>query len=805
MTANNHWATVAAGATLLCASSAIADLQGLDFQIVGVNHITGSNAPAGDHYTVDVYALVESGDRLDAVAGDTNMDKIISALPNGSFWQHPFGANDSSGINPALIGTFPSLAFDSFVTIGLLDQTDNALSTQGIDFSAFMSGGDIFTDNGAWYITPADTQGEHITITGSDCDDHDAVLVARLTVSGLDTSIHVEALFQGRDSGGSVWQTNGSTDIDYTPITDCNANGVADNCDIASGTSNDGNENGIPDECETIDCNGNGINDADDIADGTSSDCNGNAIPDECDIADGTSSDCDSNGTPDECQSNDCNGNGVPDNCDIADGTSEDCDGDGTPDECEPDSDGDGIIDDCEVPPNYINLNSGAFYEFFDNAIADAEEGDSILGLTDAVNSEASLNFGYNCVEFIASGDISTTAPIDLAPCGTFNIEGTAFIDGNVRTAAFGTSRIEADGFLEFDASGMVTVRTDSTLEVSATNGSDFEGTTVIRNRGVLSGYADSGYGIDNSGTMHMMDGASLECDGAQNTGTLNAQGTIIGNLANASDGAANGVGDLMHIGDLSNDGTVDIFRGVYYLTGDLTNNGTINGQIDEGPGLRGGEETQPGDGLNVIGSYNAGPEAKLTMPHEYWAIRIGGHVNLAINDSANFHMSLAELHTTGRTDGVQDIEVMGTDLGNTEDGLEQGVAGNFPLGTLRIDGMSSARLVDTHDNDSLGQGAGEAFYCDTLVVDGYLDTYGYKVYANNVIINGSVSNDDDVIIIDPPVYGDLTDDGVVDVLDLLVVIADWGTCPGTCSNADLNSDGIVDVLDLLIILQQWS
>ena len=226
---------------------------------------------------------------------------------------------------------------------------------------------------------------------------------------------------------------------------------------------------------------------------------------------------------------------------------------------------------------------------------------------------------------------------------------------------------------------------------------------------------------------------------------------------------------------------------------------------IDQGPGLLGGDETQPGDGFNVGGSYTAGPDASLTMPHEYWAVRIGGHVNLEINDPGNFHMSLAELHATGRVDGVQDIEVMGTDLGNTEDGLEQGAAGNFPLGTLRIDASSSARLVDVHDNDSLGQDAGEAFYCDTLVVDGYLDTNGYKVYANNVVINGKVSDDDDVIIIDPPVLGDLTGDGLVDVLDLLVVIADWGSCPGECSAADLNGDGVVDVLDLLIILQEWS
>ena len=78
-------------------------------------------------------------------------------------------------------------------------------------------------------------------------------------------------------------------------------------------------------------------------------------------------------------------------------------------------------------------------------------------------------------------------------------------------------------------------------------------------------------------------------------------------------------------------------------------------------------------------------------------------------------------------------------------------------------------------------------------------------MHAYNVVCIGKVSDDDDVIIIDPPVLGDLTGDGLVDVLDLLVVIADWGSCPGECGAADLNGDGVVDVLDLLIILQEWA
>jgi hypothetical protein len=68
----------------------------------------------------------------------------------------------------------------------------------------------------------------------------------------------------------------------------------------------------------------------------TGIDCNGNGIPDDIDIATGTSQDIDGNGVPDECDP-DCNGNGIPDSYDISQGTSSDLDSDGIPDECQSD------------------------------------------------------------------------------------------------------------------------------------------------------------------------------------------------------------------------------------------------------------------------------------------------------------------------------------------------------------------------------------------------------------------------------------------------------------------------------------
>ena len=159
-------------------------------------------------------------------------------------------------------------------------------------------------------------------------------------------------------------------------ITDCNDNGIEDAVDIAGGVSTDCDRNGVPDECHPgfgTDCNQNGVWDTCDLFYGTSPDCNMDGIPDECndgnttdcndngvwdacDIFNGTSLDCDQDGIPDECEENpyvDCNDNDVWDACDLLFGTSEDCNDDAVPDECNiasqdsADCNLDGIPDEC--------------------------------------------------------------------------------------------------------------------------------------------------------------------------------------------------------------------------------------------------------------------------------------------------------------------------------------------------------------------------------------------------------------------------------------------------------------------------
>lgn len=49
----------------------------------------------------------------------------------------------------------------------------------------------------------------------------------------------------------------------------------------------------------------------------------------------------------------------------------------------------------------------------------------------------------------------------------------------------------------------------------------------------------------------------------------------------------------------------------------------------------------------------------------------------------------------------------------------------------------------------------------------------------------------------------DLTNDGVVDVSDLLALLGAWGPCNQPCP-ADINGDGTVDVSDLLLLFSAW-
>jgi hypothetical protein len=104
--------------------------------------------------TFRVFAVFESsGDILDAVYGEKTTPLKVTTTTK--FYQHERGGALSTEIQKYDKTVVPELSYDSWVTIGLEDNYMNALSGFIMDFGEFdTQGGELATDNGAWFVTP---------------------------------------------------------------------------------------------------------------------------------------------------------------------------------------------------------------------------------------------------------------------------------------------------------------------------------------------------------------------------------------------------------------------------------------------------------------------------------------------------------------------------------------------------------------------------------------------------------------------------------------------------------------------------
>ncbi|MCH2134620.1 MAG: PA14 domain-containing protein [Phycisphaerales bacterium] len=110
--------------------------------------------------------------------------------------------------------------------------------------------------------------------------------------------------------------------------------------------------------------------------------------------------------------------------------------------------------------------------------------------------------------------------------------------------------------------------------------------------------------------------------------------------------------------------------------------------------------------------------------------------------------------------------------------------------GPLRVGGHQNGTGTDNH----FLRGAIDEMRISRGVVPTtmLLDAQGYP-YSNDDDANGTPD--------ECGCEGDVTGDGIIDVNDVLQVIAAWG---GTDPDADVNGDGTVGVDDLLIVIKRW-
>ncbi len=109
----------------------------------------------------NVYAMFDDPgqDLFWKIAGTADSPLLIQVLGGGTFYNHNFASDTAP--SSALVAAFPSLAFDTFVTIGIKQTglvNDALVITPG--FPAGITGTQLFTDESGWAVTPIDPQSD---------------------------------------------------------------------------------------------------------------------------------------------------------------------------------------------------------------------------------------------------------------------------------------------------------------------------------------------------------------------------------------------------------------------------------------------------------------------------------------------------------------------------------------------------------------------------------------------------------------------------------------------------------------------
>jgi hypothetical protein len=183
--------------TLALSVFTFAHVSAADVQLI-VQKVENGGVVPGNTYRL--YAQMPSDDySLHAVWGDTQHPLMIEST--APFYQHPLGQYSSNGIHQNIIDIAPEIAFDSFITLGYSDSEGNSLWDIGVDFSSFDEGGEILTNNGAWFLLPENEKC-------SPANGTNLVLLGQFTTHGVASGV---LNLQGWSGDKQTWNALGVT------------------------------------------------------------------------------------------------------------------------------------------------------------------------------------------------------------------------------------------------------------------------------------------------------------------------------------------------------------------------------------------------------------------------------------------------------------------------------------------------------------------------------------------------------------------------------------------------------------------
>ncbi len=218
---------------LLSALAIMSFANATDAQLI-VQQVPNQNTVPGSTYRLFAQ-MPDAAHSLHIVFGDAqNPLHIESTAP---FYQHPYGGHSALNLNDATLQISSALMYDSYITLGYRNGTDNNMSDIGVDFAAFGDGNQISTNNGGWFLLPTDAK--------CNAEASGLVFIGQFTTTGIVTGT---LNLQGWTGPQQAWLKKGLTfstaNAQIFGCTDASAANYSATATFNDGTCTHNNSNG---------------------------------------------------------------------------------------------------------------------------------------------------------------------------------------------------------------------------------------------------------------------------------------------------------------------------------------------------------------------------------------------------------------------------------------------------------------------------------------------------------------------------------------------------------------------------------
>ncbi len=159
-------------------------------------------------FVCNVYAEFDNngGDYMSAVAGTPNNPLNITVLGGGTFFN--LGAGGETPPGTMQVGNIPTLAYDSFYTIGVKSVVMGQVDATTLLYMPLLYGTMISTSDGDWFVTgfPNHTGQNDPFDANNSFPGNGQILIGQFSTS-TGTGIRLAALVQASSDGNRFFQT----------------------------------------------------------------------------------------------------------------------------------------------------------------------------------------------------------------------------------------------------------------------------------------------------------------------------------------------------------------------------------------------------------------------------------------------------------------------------------------------------------------------------------------------------------------------------------------------------------------------